>query len=209
MPHYPELQARDELILQPLIYCYRMITALMLSRRFGISVPTARRRLNRLTEGRFLSRLTAWASEIPVIVAPLCVWNPGDVLPDFGALAYAAKRRWDERPIRRQTVYTASEKLLRMYAMPSRSPLKLHHATHDLAVTEVYYFCQANWPQYQFIGEEVYAPMRGHGEGVEDAQLVDGEQIIAAIEHAGSYRKDRIIHFHNHVSERDLPYVLF
>lgn len=209
MPHQPELQTRDQLIFDPLVYSYRMTNAAIEARRLGIRTPTARRRLNRLTDGRFLSRLTAWASAIPEITEPLCVWNPGDREPDFGALAYAAKRRWDKRPIRRQTIYTASEKLLRMYGMPSRSPLKLHQATHDLALNDVCHYCRTNWPEYQFIGEEVFAPTRGHGEGVEDAQLVDGDEIIAVIEHAGSYRKDRIIHFHDHVAERGLSYMLF
>ena len=209
MLYHPELQIRDFEILEPLVYSYRIITARTVSRVFRISVHTARRRLNRLTDGRLLSRLTVWASDIPAIETPLFQWCPGEPEPNHGALAYAAQRRWDSRPVKKRTIYTASDKLLAMYALPPRSHLKLHQATHDLGLTEVFYYCKNRWPHLQFVGEEIFSPARGHGEGVEDAQLLDGDSISAVVEHAGSYRKDRIIHFHQHVVERGLRYFLF
>ncbi len=206
---HPELHARDYAILAPLVYCYRATTAEAEARAHNISSTTARKRLDRLADGRLVSRLTAWASAIPTITAPLKAWSPGDPTPDFGAIAHLAQSRWRDRPIRPATIYVASRKLLAMYALPPRPPLKLHQATHDLGLREVYVYCRSRWPQCEFVGEDMFAHERGHGEGVEDAQLREGQQIIAVIEFAGAYRKDRVEHFHSHVAQRQLPYFLF
>ena len=96
-----------------------------------------------------------------------------------------------------------------MFALPPRPHLKLRQATHDLGVTETFFYCQRQWPNLEFVGEDIFSSDRGHGEGVEDAQLVSNGRMVAAIEYAGSYRKQRVKHFHDHVSERQLPYHLF
>ncbi len=209
MQYQPELQPRDWLILEPLAHCYRTTTARYEAIEHSISESTAHKRLNRLVEGRFLNRLTVWASEIPAIHQPLCEWQVGDPPPEFGAIAYAAQQRWADRPIRQTTVYTANRKLLAMFGLSPRSNLKKHHATHDLALLVTYRYCRQRWPHLRFVGEDIFAPDRGHGEGVEDALLFDGDSAIAAVEYAGSYRTNRVAHFHNHVSERQLPYYLF
>jgi hypothetical protein len=96
-----------------------------------------------------------------------------------------------------------------MYGLPRRPHVKLHQATHDLGVLAMYFYCRQRWPHYAFVGEDIFGPERGHGEGVEDALLVDGDQIFAAAEYIGSYRKHRVRHVCEHLAERGLPYFLF
>ncbi len=211
MSYHPELQPRDLEILKRLVYCFRETSAEFEARRYGISVSTARNRLNQLTKGRFLCRLRVRASETPPITAPLFSWEPGDPRPDFGAIAWAAQERWKDRPEKDTTVWLASQKTLAFFGVPpKRKPINRLHATHDLAMNAVYDYCRKQFPQYEFLGEEMFAPLRGHGEGVEDAQLIDGNRrIVRAVEHVGSYRKHRCQHFHQHVSERNIGYLLF
>lgn len=209
MSYHPELQPRDFDILRPLVYSYRVTTAAAEAHRYGIARATAARRLNQLVRGRLLNRLWAWCSEIPPIRAPLARWQPGEPEPDFGAVAYAAQQRFTDRPVRRISIYTASNKLLAMYGLPPRPHLKLHQATHDLGVLEAYFYCRSRWPHYEFRGEDCFSHERGHGEGVEDAQLLDGEEVVAVVEYAGTYRRHRVRHFHEHVAERQVPYLLF
>ena len=100
--------------------------------------------------------------------------------------------------------------MLALLGLPPRPHLKLHQATHDLGVTQMYFYAHDRWPELRFVGEDLFGPLRGHGEGVEDAQLVDGDEIVCVLEHAGAYRRCRIEHFHQHVAvERNLPYHLF
>jgi len=72
----------------------------------------------------------------------------------------------------------------------------------------MFWWASARWPHLEFVGEDLFAP-RGYGIGVEDAQLINGDQIVYVLEHVGSYRADRVKKLHNHVAERDLPYMLF
>ena len=121
-----------------------------------------------------------------------------------------ARKRWKDKAVQLTTIYTANNKLLAYLGMPVRSHIKRHQANHDLGVTAMYFYALSRWPHLSFVGEDVFAPLRGYGEGVEDAQLLDGDEIVFVLEHAGSYREERIRHFHQHVAvERNLPYLLF
>jgi hypothetical protein len=74
----------------------------------------------------------------------------------------------------------------------------------------MYWYAARRWPDLEFLGEDLFLPFRGFGEGVEDALLVSGDRIIYALEHAGSYRPERVRHFHQHVAiEREIPYFIF
>jgi hypothetical protein len=70
-------------------------------------------------------------------------------------------------------------------------------------------YCERVYPQYEFVGEDIFE-VREKFVGVEDAQLMDGDRVARrVIEHGGRYRKERLIHFHKHVTNRNLPYSLF
>ena len=165
--------------------------------------------MKRLAADRWLCPLTAWASNVSPIVTPIFAWEPGDPEPNYGAIAYQARVRWDGNPVRKTTVYAASTKLLDLFGLPKRPHLKLHQATHDLGCNQMYWFASRRWPHLDYVGEDLFAS-RGHGVGVEDAQLCDGNRVVYVLEHAGAYRMDRVRHLHNHVAiERGLPYFLF
>lgn len=205
----PTLQLRDLEIASRLSHNYRITTASIEADVYGIAISTMRKRLKRLAEDRWVCPLTAWCSDVEPIDTPLFAWAPGDPEPNYGAVSYLARSRWDEKPVRKTTVYTASTKMLALFGLPKRPHVKLHQATHDLGCNRMYWFARRTWPHLNFIGEDLFAP-RGHGVGVEDAQLCDGERIVYVLEHAGAYRMDRVRHLHEHVAvERSLPYFLF
>ena len=211
MNYHVQLQPRDELTLDPLVHEYRLTRAEEEAERHGISVSVATRRLNRLTAGRLLNRLTAWVSQVPSIDEPLFEWNRSDPTPDFDALSYQCCSRWHNRPIRKCTIYTASKKLLLLHGLPPRSPLKKVQATHDLGVQYMSRFCKERFPDLQFIGEEMFACERGHGEAVEDGQLRDANgNIVYVAEYTGAYRASRLQHLHEEIGlERNTDYLLF
>jgi len=203
------LQTRDFKILMPLVMQYRITTAAAESARLGVSETTMRKRLAKLAAAGFVVRLTALMSQHPAISKPIFKWAPGDPEPDCGAIAWAAQRRWKDKPAKETTIYTASKKLLTYYGIRPRPHIKKLHATHDFGVMQVCEFCERHFPQYEFIGEDLFAP-RGHGVAVEDAQLVKGEEVFAAIDFIGSYRKSRVEHLHRELGiERGLRYLLF
>ena len=203
------LQRRDLEIGKRLTHCYRITTVRIEATHYRIHPKTMRNRLKRLAADRWLCQLTAWASDVAPIVAPLFAWRPGDPEPDYGAISYQARVRWDGNPVRRTTVYAASTKLLDLFGLPKRPHLKLHQATHDLGCNQMYWFARRRWPDLQYLCEDLFAP-RGHGVGVEDAQLCSTKRVVYVLEHAGAYRIDRVRHLHDHIAvERGIPYFLF
>ncbi len=111
MKFHSKPKPREEEIIWRLGHCYRLTTPKREARRYGISVVTARKVLDDLTENRWLCRLSAWVADIPPITEPLFEWNPGDcIIPDFGAIAEAAQARFRHSPVRQTAVYLASKK---------------------------------------------------------------------------------------------------
>jgi len=205
----PRLQTRDFEITHRLSHYYRITTASIEAGQCRVNKTTMRRRMKRLADGKWLCPLTVWCSNVAPITAPLFKWELGDPEPDFGAISYQARIRWDNNPVRKTTVYVASNKTLALFGLPGRPHVKRHQATHDLGCNRMYWYAKQTWPQYEFVGEDLFAP-RGHGVGVEDAQVCDGNRVVYVLEHAGAYRYDRVKHLHHHVAiERELPYFLF
>lgn len=210
MRRHPTIQDRDIETGHRLTHKYRVTTAEIEANQYQLNEATMRKRLDRLCEGRLLCRLSAWCVKSEPITAPLFSWTPGQATPNFAALARETTQRWGNSPLRKTTIYTASNKLLNYFGLPARPHLKLHQVSHDLGVTQMYFYAKATWPQLEFVGEDLFSPLRGHGEGVEDAQLVDGNRIVCVLEHAGAYRRSRIEHLHQHVAiDRQLSYHLF
>ena len=204
-----QLQDRDLEMLTPLVHCYRITTSAAEAARLNVSVSTTSKRLSKLTAAGFLVRLSALMSTLPPIQKRLCKWAPGDPDPNTGAIAYAAQKRWHDRPLKKTTIYTASKKLLTYFGLPPRPHIKTLHASHDYGVLQCYEFCRQKFPSCDFVGEDMFAP-RGHGVAVEDAQLVQGDKVFAVVDFIGSYRKSRVQHLHKEVGlERGLRYLLF
>ncbi len=211
MAYEPNLQQRDKLLLYRLCHCHRSVSVKFEARRHGIAFSTMRNRLNQLSGARWLSRLRVRAIEPAPISEPIFEFEPGDnPLPNFYAIAELARKRWEGLLEREMWIYVAGDRALRRAGLPARKRYELrHHASHDLAMASVFEWAERVYPDLEFIGEDIFEP-RGFGVGVEDAFLGDGDEIVRVIEHAGRYRRERVIHFHQHVAEeRQLPYSLF
>ena len=205
----PPLQTRDIEIGYRLTHCYRVTTAMIEANVYSVAEITMQKRLEILSERKWLQAKSVVCCEVSPIEEPLFGWQPGDSEPDYGAVSYQARSRWMNIPVVEQRIYTPTSKLLDYYGLPNRKPVLTHQVTHDLGCNCMYWYAAKTWPSLEFLGEDLFGPTRGYAEGVEDAQLVDGDEIVCVLEHAGKYRMDRVKKFHHHVAERGLPYFLF
>src|SRR5262245_17795379 len=48
---------------------------------------------------------------LPTLQTPLCIWEPGQALPEAEAVSYRLQSRWIDYPVRELTVYVATQKL--------------------------------------------------------------------------------------------------
>ena len=77
MKRHVHLQTRDLEIGRRLGRCYRITTAAIEAEHYGVHEKTMGNRLNRLTESKFLNRLTVLAKEVDVEAEPILKWSPG------------------------------------------------------------------------------------------------------------------------------------
>lgn len=208
-----KLTPRDREILQGLVLKVRLFTQRQIADHwFGSELVNARRRLKRLGAAMLLMRMTVHARPLPRLESPLVNWQPGQLSPDFGAVAYRCQQRWRMRPPRPCTVWLATERAAQLFGGVRRGMLKQPtQATHDLGVAAVWLRLREAAPAWgdAWRGEDLLAHTR-RGEKIPDAFIVDAhEQVTWVIEFGGGYDAARIAAFHTDCTHRDLPYQLW
>lgn len=146
--------------------------------------------------------------ELP-LEEPLFIWHPGDREPHFGALAYKAAARFEDRS-EQAVILRATRKAAQLLGGEA-GPLKLPSLTHDLQLGALYLrFLRdrpadaANW-----LSESGLAPSR-EGEVLPDAALTDDAgDVCRVIEFVGRYPPERLRRIHDDCVSRDLPYELW
>ncbi len=207
------ITSRDADLLQALVQKVRLFSQRQVADDFWEgALPNAKRRLKRLAEGNYVTRLTVQARSVPVLESPLASWRPGDSDPNFGQVAYRCQSRWRKRPVRPCTVWIATEKAAQLYGVSCRGALKNPlQATHDLGVAAVWLRLRQAAPKWAaaWRGEDLLAHTRV-GEKLPDAFIVDAQQQVACvIEFGGGYDSDRVKAFHEDCAQRNLPYQLW
>lgn len=199
----------DMAILGRLARAYRLTTASLEAEVLEVSSIAAKRRLDRMVDAGFLKKQTVNVRVSPPGLSPVLTWNVHDAAPDFGALSYLLCKRWDDLVPHFEHTYSIAPKSLALLAMPKRKSYVTGQASHDLGVFRMWQWAKQNCPKYEFVGEDVFAPDRGNGEIIEDAQLHVNGKPIALMEFGGAYRVERLREIHDSISTTQIPYILF
>ncbi len=152
------------------------------------------------------------ARPLPVIDEPICVWQPSQQLPDFGAVAWSAKSRW-KFGARRTSVVVASDLATRIRTGRNAREIKqCFQLTHDLGVSETFLRFRQTRPAEATLwnGEDIIARFR-RKKKLPDA-IIAGDDIWPprlAVEFAGAYSRGRIKGFHKFCEQEQLPYELW
>lgn len=207
------LTDRDIQIVQALTEKVRLFSQRQIAEHWWAGeLPNARRRLRRLADQGLISRIDVQARPIPDVASPLHTWEAGQPGPDFGAIAYQCQSRFRRQATRNLTAWIVTQRGAQLFGGMRRGELKHPtQATHDLGVAAVWLRLAAEAPSWAaaWRSEDLLAHTRV-GQKLPDAFIVDAsEQIICAVEFAGSYNAERIQAFHEDCLQRDLPYQIW
>ncbi len=208
-----QLTHRDREILVALLTRVRLFSQRQLAETwFHSEVANARRRLRFLEGAGLVQSIQVAARPLPPVDSPVFCWKPGDLPPDAGAVSFQLVRRWKGRAVRFMTAVVATHEAQRLCG--GRGRKQLPHptqATHDLGVAAVWLSLRRQQSPLAdaWRGEDLLAADREGGK-LPDAFLVDSsDRVTAAIEFGGAYRPERVRDFHEHCSDRSLPYWLY
>ena len=207
------LQPRDRQLLHALVFAVRFFVVRQVAELWRADLANVRKRMKKLIAAGFIETRTICAQPIPPIRSPLCRWKPGQEIPLPGQVAYAAKKRFRNRTPRSMTALKASTRTLHLFGCATRARLKTYQHTHDLGLSETYVFFYNRWPRltHHWIGEDAYAAVLGHGQEVEDAQLLHPRSRVTmlAIEYTGHYRRDRVASLIEALVNRNVAFMCF
>jgi len=182
----------DRFILMALLFNVPMLSESALVGLCPASVSALKnmkRRLRRLCEEHLLDRHVAHA-QVAANVALFYHWVPGMPAPKFGALGWALTKRWDNLEPTKVTFYTATDSAGKHYGRSIHNPLKATSAlSHNIGLGQCYLHFAVHYPPLAqaWVAEDVIASVRGYGEKVVDACIVDSTSTPAlAIEFAGA-----------------------
>lgn len=204
---------RDEEIAQALVQKVRLFSQRQVADHWwNGELTNARRRLKRLAHSGLVARITVQARPVPLLESPLVIWQPGNLAPDPGQIAYRCQQRWRTRPSRPCTAWIATERAAQLFGGVCRGELKhALQATHDLGVAAVWLRLRQVSPDWAVAwrSEDVLAHTR-RGQKLPDAFIVDqNEKVIWVIEFGGGYDTERVQAFHEDCAHRAIPYQLW
>lgn len=173
-------------------------------------VANARRRLRRFAELGLAERCVVLARPLPEIIGPVFAWQPGQVDPDAGQVAFKLQSRWRYQALRSTVCFLPTEKCVNHFGGRSKALIPAQ-VSHDLGVAEVWLWYWLNLPDYinAWRGENQLTDTES-GQALPDAVLVDEhEQPHTLIEFGGDYSATRIAAFHDDAVVRGLPYQIW
>jgi hypothetical protein len=207
------LTRRDAEVVQALVQKVRLFSQRQLAAAWWHGdMGNARRRLGQLRWAELVERIDVQARTLGCMSQPLVVWQPGQMAPNFGQVAYQCQSRWQRRALRSCAAWIATVRSAQLFGGASRGELKHPtQASHDLGVAAVWLRLRATAPTLaeSWRGEDLLAHSR-HGAKLPDAFIVDNdERVTTAIEFGGAYDAIRVREFHEDCDHRGLPYQLW
>ena len=212
------LTHRDREVLEVLSHRTRLLTEQQIARtwwsdqRHGLR--NCRARMKELTSGGYVDSLNVLAREEMPLREPLVTWSPELAEPDFGKLAWALKRRWEQaRTVPTRVVHaTRRTKQEHNGSVGGRQP-RSAEVSHDIHVGTVFlnYRKHAsplaeNWIHEDQLREE-YGGKMSTSEICDAMIRKPGEAPSLIVEVGGSYRAEKLQAFANTWSH--LPYVIW
>ena len=169
------------------------------------------KRLNSLSENRWLTISRVLARPLLTLEKPVLQWHPGEPQPIFPAVSRKLKSRW-KKSAREVVVFLASRHAKAIFGGKVLGVVKnLCQTTHDLHDAEVYLLYRREMPEAaeQWVGEDAVA-LEHKGGKVPDALLraTDGST-LRAVEFGGAYAAKRVEAFHQHCEKLALPYEMW
>jgi len=203
---------RDEEIVRVLASSVRVMSLEQVARewwsdtRWGRS--RAKRTLEELAVEKLLHLRRVLSRPIEPLSAPLIVWRPGDVEPDFDALASKLHRR-AMKPAHMTTIVFAARRSVALFSPGAMPTIKLTQMTHDLQVSEVFLHYRRRGQKTAWLSED-HLPANWPLRGQPDAVLCDSEgDIVQGVEYGGDYPARRLIELHCGFSEIELSYEIW
>lgn len=210
------IMERDNEVLRTLTRWIRVASLPQLAKFWWSASVTreiaARKRLRELERCGLLRHKIVQTIAFPPLTDPLIQWQPGELIPEFGPLAWLLKRRW--QCARQLTaVYFATAHAARRFGgrRQGRIP-RAFQVSHDLGVAEMHFAIRRKSPDCValWIDEDRLAPFR-RGEKLPDAVLATSPDAIPrrVLEFGGAYGKQRLQNFHDDCEGRGLPYEIW
>ncbi len=149
---------------------------------------------------------------LPQCTGPYCRWNPGDRVPNFGAIAWQLQHRSESRPASHR-IYSATARGARRWGGTRQDYLaRPFQLAHDLGVAEMFFSMLSERPHLAaaWIDEDRLAPFRKQ-QKLPDAVIATHPSAIPmlVLEFGGAYPKHRLVEFHDDCHQRRLPYEIW
>lgn len=207
------LTERDRDLLETLTLRVRVLSLAQIGRVWWHDslrpISLIRRRLTQLQDAGFVETFDLMAHpELPVSEA-LTKWTPGKPAPDFGALSWRLRSRWDQPQVNTRCVIATRLAGHFFGGYGGRKPRRAE-TSHDLHLSAVYLRIRAHEPDRAatWISEAARKKEAGFGEKLPDGIVFDGQQ-KTAIEFGGAYDKPKLEAFHNFCQQQSLAYEIW
>jgi hypothetical protein len=201
------LTTRDRHLLTALTRRVKVLTQLQVDRTWcsdaNSSQQTSLKRLRRLESEGLVQCVTMMAHpEIP-LAEPVLAWTPGNELPDFRAVAFQLRSRWN-MPLVPTRLILATRLANHRFGgyIGSQLPQRTE-VTHDIHLAQVFLWYLHHRPAYakRWVSEhELYARGGGRNERLPDALIEDRDrerQRDLIVEFGGAYTKTKLLDFHD------------
>jgi hypothetical protein len=196
-----------------LVLYVSVLTEEQFSRGWFLSRRRARTILRAYVEEGLLGMARVITPPTLPLDTPLHLWQPGDRVPQFGRLSFAARKRWQAAPIP-TTVYFATEFTADRFGGVACSKASLLQAAHELHVAELYIRHRQSQRDsaVEWIRGDIFAGGFIRCTRVPDAVVVCScgcRKIQKAVEFAGAYPSVRLRSFHDFCEENEIPYEIW
>ena len=186
----------------------RLLSAVQVARTWYLGrTRPATAALRTLAQSRSVAlRSACLPPELP-LVAPVCVWSPGDQPPEFGRVARVLNARWNGAPRRTLLAVATQQGRNRAGGMLHHRPLRPQEIRHDLHVTALYLKFVQETPQRasEWIHEDLFLEAGlAPSDRIPDAMT--GE---IAVDFGGAYKKPKLLAIHRAMEREGQAYEIW
>lgn len=196
-----------EVVLNALTHSVRLLSMEQIARLLAVPHDEGAFLVTELEELQLVSIEPRLVSVSETALQPLCAWAPGECVPDFRAVAYQLRRRWDA-PQEMQLVFPEAS-ACKQFGGTRVRPRSAGELDHDYWMAEVFlhYHSQLlNLGEQKWVSGdslrsgETRADLLGH---IPDACLVRSDETVERILESGGtgYAASKLMRLHNSYSQ--------
>lgn len=198
------LDFQHETLLSVLTQNVRLLSCEQVTRLLGIGENESLQIVHELEQAELIAVETHLVAVSAQAAEPLCSWVPGENTPDFRAIAYRLRKRW-ENPREMRVVLPAS-RACKQFGGTMVRPRSAGELDHDLWVSDVYLWHRERLPvETAWISGDKLRSDREADQfcgNVPDACLRDSSGEIKKIIEAGGkgYGREKLVRLHESYS---------